>query len=74
MQEHRFSFVADGSPAEIWEIFLTQPRQGVETDKVRIEILHQGDHASNGMIRHCTFPGPRYLLLGVVAHSWEWIT
>jgi hypothetical protein len=74
MQEHRFSFVAEGSPVAIWEIFLTQHRQGVETDKVRIEILHQGDGASNGMIRHCTFPVPRYLLSGGVAHSWEWIT
>jgi hypothetical protein len=74
VQEHRFSFVADGSPSEVWEIFLSQHRQGVETEKVRIEILNQGDDASNGMIRHCTFPVPRYLLSGGVAHSWEWIT
>jgi hypothetical protein len=42
MQEHRFSFVAEGSPAAIWEIFLAQHRLGVETDKVRTEILHLG--------------------------------
>jgi hypothetical protein len=41
---------------------------------VWIEILHQGDEAGNGMLRHCTFPVPRYLLSGGVAHSWEWIT
>jgi hypothetical protein len=74
MQEHRFSFVADGTPELIWEIFLNQHRQGVQTEKVWVEILHQGDDAGNGMIRHCTFPVPRYLLSGGVAHSWEWIT
>lgn len=74
MQEHTFSFVADGSRQQIWDIFLVQHRQGVETDKVQIKILNQGDEAGNGMVRYCRFPVPRYLLSGGVAQSWEWIT
>lgn len=74
MQEHTYSFVANGSRQQIWDIFLAQHRRGVETDKVRIQILNQGDEDGNGMVRYCRFPVPRYLLSGGVAQSWEWIT
>jgi hypothetical protein len=41
---------------------------------VTIEILHYGDEHGEGLIRHCTFRVPRYLLSGGVGHSWEWLT
>ena len=36
--------------------------------------FHRGDHEGNGLVRHCHFPVPRYLLSGGRAQSWEWIT
>ncbi len=74
VQEHTYSFVAEGSRQQIWDIFLAQHRRGVETEKVRIVILNPGDEDGNGMVRYCRFPVPRYLLSGGVAQSWEWIT
>jgi hypothetical protein len=41
---------------------------------VGIEILHPGDDVGEGLVRHCTFRVPRYLLTGGVGHSWEWLT
>jgi len=49
-------------------------RRDIKTPTVTIEILHPGDEAGNGLVRHCTFPVPKYLLSGGVAQSWEWIT
>jgi len=40
----------------------------------RIEILHPGDEVGEGLVRHCTFPVPRWLLTGGVGRSWEWLT
>jgi hypothetical protein len=74
VQEHTYSFVAEGTPQQIWDIFLSHHRKGVETEKVRIQILNQGDEAGNGMVRYCRFPVPQYLMSGGVAQSWEWIT
>src|SRR5262249_24009658 len=37
-------------------------------------ILHPGDDVGNGLVRHCTFPVPRFLLSGGVGQSWEWLT
>src|ERR1700733_13662004 len=51
-----------------------QTRAGIETDTVKIEILHPGDEEGNGLVRHCYFPVPKYLLSGGRAQSWEWIT
>ena len=42
--------------------------------KTRIEILHPGDELGNGLVRHCYFPVPRWLLSGGVGQSWEWLT
>ena len=47
---------------------------GIETDTVKIEIYHPGDEEGNGLVRHCHFPVPKYLLTGGKAQSWEWIT
>jgi hypothetical protein len=41
---------------------------------VHIEILHPGDDVGEGLIRHCTFRVPKYLLTGGVGYSWEWLT
>jgi hypothetical protein len=74
MQDHRFDFVADGTPEEIWELFWSRQRSGMETEKVKIEIYHPGDEDGNGLVRHCYFPVPKYLLSSGRAQSWEWIT
>ncbi len=74
MQDHRFDFVVEETPDEVWDVIWTTTRAGVDTPTYKIEILHQGDDAGNGLVRHCTFPVPRYLLSGGRAQSWEWIT
>ncbi|MGO8871119.1 MAG: polyketide cyclase / dehydrase and lipid transport family protein [Acidimicrobiales bacterium] len=74
MQEHRFDFVVEGTPEEVWDVYWRGMRVDVETDAVSIEILHPGDEQGNGLVRHCHFRVPRYLLSGGRAQSWEWIT
>ena len=74
MQDHRFDFVVDGKPEEVWDVMWKQNRVGIETDTVKIEIFHPGDEEGNGLVRHCYFPVPKYLLSGGKAQSWEWIT
>ncbi len=74
MQDHRFDFIVDGTPGEVWDVYWKGMRAGVTTDTVTITILHQGDEAGNGLVRHCRFPVPKYLLSRGRAQSWEWIT
>lgn len=75
MQDHRYSFEVDGTPEELWQLFWNKRKgQVIEHDDVRIEILHAGDEAGEGLIRHCRFPVPRYLLSGGKAYSWEWLS
>jgi len=75
-QRHEFSVVVDAPPREVWEVFWyrapdrPQPRDGA----TKIHILHPGDDVGNGLVRHCTFPVPRWLLSGGVGKSWEWLT
>jgi hypothetical protein len=73
MQDHSFSFEVEGTPREIWGMFWHRQRL-VEHGDVRIEILHPGDAVGNGLVRHCHFPVPRYLLSGGKGMSWEWLT
>lgn len=40
----------------------------------RIDILHPGDDVGNGLVRHCTFPVPKFLGSGGIGQSWEWLT
>jgi hypothetical protein len=76
VQRHEFSVVLDAAPPEVWEVFWyreadrPQPRDV----KTRIDILHPGDADGNGLVRHCTFPVPRWLLSGGIGRSWEWLT
>ncbi|HUY64154.1 MAG TPA: SRPBCC family protein [Acidimicrobiales bacterium] len=76
MQHHRFAVDVDGTPEEVWALFWYRgPRpKGPGPGGVTIEILHPGDETGEGLIRHCTFRVPRYLLSGGVGHSWEWLT
>lgn len=74
MQQHRYSVDVNGTPSEVWRLFwLRSPRRRTGGG-VDIEILHPGDEIGEGLIRHCTFRVPRYLLTGGVGHSWEWLT
>lgn len=74
MQDHRFDFVVEGTPEEVWEVFWGRMRSGIQTETVTIEIYHPGDEEGNGLVRHCDFPVPKYLLSKGRAQSWEWIT
>jgi hypothetical protein len=75
VQDHRYSFEVEGTPEALWRLFWNKRKgQVLEHGDVRIEILHAGDENGEGLIRHCRFPVPRYLLSGGVAYSWEWLT
>ena len=74
MQDHSYTIVVNGTPEEVWAIFWSR-RSGKWTHgDVSIEILHPGDETGEGLVRHCTFPVPRYLLSGGRGVSWEWLT
>ena len=76
MQEHQHELVVDATPEELWQLFWyrgPRPKQQ-QPGGVTIEILHPGDDVGEGLVRHCTFPVPRYLLSGGVGRSWEWLT
>ena len=64
----------DGTPAEVWRLFWYRGPRPKTDGPVQIDILHPGDEVGEGLIRHCTFPVPKYLLSGGVGHSWEWLT
>jgi len=73
VQEHVYAVDVEGNPKDVWKLFWYRgPRQ--ENGPVRIEILHPGDEIGEGLIRHCWFRVPRYLLSGGVGQSWEWLT
>jgi hypothetical protein len=74
MHEHRYDVVVDGSPGDVWDLFWYRGPRRPTSSGVSIEILHPGDDVGEGLIRHCTFRVPRYLLSGGVGHSWEWLT
>jgi hypothetical protein len=73
LQDHSYSVVVDGTPSEVWKLFWYRgPRP--PANGVHIEILHPGDEVGEGLIRHCKFRVPKYLLTGGVGYSWEWLT
>ena len=81
MEEHESSFVVAASPTEVWSLWFgsipperTADPYVIEMDNVRIEILHPGDAVHDGLVRHCRYPVPQYLLSGGVAESWELVT
>jgi hypothetical protein len=74
MQVHNYSVEVDGSPQEVWKLFWGYRKSRPEHDGVKIDILHPGDEVGEGLIRHCKFRVPRYLMTGGVGYSWEWLT
>ncbi len=76
MQRHEFSFEIGAPPEDVWEIFWYRgpDRPQPKDVKTRIEILHPGDTDGNGLVRHCYFPVPKWLLSNGVGQSWEWLT
>jgi hypothetical protein len=76
MQVHEYSIDVNAPLQEVWQVFWyrgddrPQPRDV----KTQIHILHPGDETGEGLVRHCTFPVPRYLFSGGVGKSWEWLT
>jgi len=76
MQRHEFSFEMHAPPADVWEVFWYRGPDKPQPKDVstRIEILHPGDEVGNGLVRHCYFPVPKWLLSGGVGQSWEWLT
>jgi hypothetical protein len=76
VQVHEYSVVVNAPPVEVWDVFWyrapdrPQPRDV----RTRIDILHPGDEVGEGLVRHCTFPVPKWLLSGGVGNSWEWLT
>src|SRR6202041_904022 len=74
MQEHRYAVIVNGTPPEVWQLFWYRGPRRPTSSGVSIEILHPGDAVGEGLIRHCTFRVPRYLLTGGKGQSWEWLT
>jgi hypothetical protein len=74
VQDHSFSIEVDGTPEEAWRVFWAHRSGKMEHNGVTIEILHPGDEVGEGLVRHCTFPVPKWLLSGGRGVSWEWLT
>lgn len=74
MQEHRHSVDVEASPEELWQLFWYRGPRPQTNGGVQIEILHPGDEVGEGLVRHCTFGVPRYLMSGGRGQSWEWLT
>jgi hypothetical protein len=74
MQVHRYAVEVEGTPEEVWSLFWYRGPRRPTSSGVSIDILHPGDDVGEGLIRHCTFRVPRYLMSGGVGHSWEWLT
>jgi hypothetical protein len=74
VREHSYSIVVDASPLEVWDVFWYRGDDRPKNKIGTIDILHPGDEVGNGLVRHCTFPVPRFLLSGGVGQSWEWLT
>jgi hypothetical protein len=74
MQAHEYSVEVEGTPEEVWALFWARTPAKRVHEGVGIEIVHPGDAIGEGLVRHCTFRVPRYLLSGGIGHSWEWLT
>ena len=80
MQRHEARFIVDAPPATVWSLFHPVPpadqvgRRVLEYPGGRMEVLHEGDAAGQGLVRTCKFAVPTYLLTKGVAQSWEVVT
>jgi hypothetical protein len=73
VQEHHSFVDIDANVDELWQLFWARLPH-TETGDVTIDILYPGNEIGDGLIRHCTFRVPRYLLTGGKGQSWEWLT
>jgi hypothetical protein len=73
MQEHHYFVDIEGTVDELWQLFWARIPH-TERGDVTIDILYPGNDIGDGLIRHCTFRVPRYLLTGGKGQSWEWLT
>ena len=73
MQEHHYFVDIDATVDELWQLFWARIPH-TKTGDVTIDILYPGNEIGDGLIRHCTFRVPRYLLTGGKGQSWEWLT
>ena len=74
MQRHEFSVEVNAPPPEVWEVFWYRAPDRPQAKIGRIDILHPGDEVGEGLVRHCEFPVPKWLLSGGRGQSWEWLT
>jgi hypothetical protein len=74
VQEHEYSVDVHAPVEEVWELFWYRAPDRPQGKIGTIEILHPGNEIGEGLVRHCTFPVPRFLLSGGVGQSWEWLT
>jgi hypothetical protein len=73
VQEHHYFVDIDGTVDELWQLFWARIPH-TESGDVTIDILYPGNEIGDGLIRHCTFRVPRYLLTRGKGQSWEWLT
>ena len=74
MQRHEYSVDVNAPPEELWEVFWYRGADRPQAKIGRIDILHPGDDVGEGLVRHCEFPVPKWLLSGGRGQSWEWLT
>jgi Polyketide cyclase / dehydrase and lipid transport len=74
VQRHEYSVDVNAPPEEVWEVFWYRGPDRPQAKIGRIDILHPGDAVGEGLVRHCEFPVPKWLLSGGVGKSWEWLT
>jgi hypothetical protein len=74
MQVHNFSVDLNAPVAEVWEMFWYRKPDRPQAKIGSIEILVPGDENGEGLVRHCTFPVPKFLMSGGMGQSWEWLT
>jgi len=79
MQEHTHELVVDAEVPRVWRALHPRRPEGtelpwrVEYPGGSIEVIVDGDEAGEGLVRHCTFRVPRYLLSGGLGRSFETI-
>ena len=74
MQRHEFSVDVNAPPEDVWEVFWYRAPDRPQSKIGKIHILHPGDAVGEGLVRHCEFPVPKWLLSGGRGVSWEWLT
>jgi hypothetical protein len=74
MQRHEMSFELNAPVTEVWDLFWYRGPDRPQAKMGSIEILVPGDAVGEGLVRHCHFPVPKFLLSGGVGMSWEWLT